>query len=373
MSDAANKTEEPTPKRLEEAHDEGRFARSVELQVVFTMLSFFLAVVFTLEGRIHELTKTVTMLWGKMHRYPLSIDSATWGIRYLVALALYLLGPMLIALVLGSLLGGGIQSGFRLSWKALGFKWERISLEEGWKRLVGGQNWVQLGVDGLKFVLLGWVLYGATQQILNDPLFYTSVEVTHVGPFLYHTALAMWARFCALLTGVAALNYLYQWYSTRQKLRMTRQEVKDEVRQQEADAQIRRQQRQRAYRLLQKQMLGEIPTADVVVTNPTHYAIALKYEHDKDMAPIVLAKGEGLFARRIKSLAAQHSVPTVEDKPTARLLYKLGQVGQPIPQELYDVIAHILNHVYRTHRYYFHTLKARRNRYAKPSGGKLEA
>jgi flagellar biosynthetic protein FlhB len=115
-----------------------------------------------------------------------------------------------------------------------------------------------------------------------------------------------------------------------------------------------------ARRLMQKQMLSAVPTADVVVTNPTHYAVALKYERGKDTAPVVLAKGERLFAKRIKELAANHKVPMMENKPIARMLFKYGRVGQPIPAELYRAVADILAFVYRTHRLYFHELKHRR-------------
>jgi flagellar biosynthetic protein FlhB len=115
-----------------------------------------------------------------------------------------------------------------------------------------------------------------------------------------------------------------------------------------------------ARRLTQKQMLSAVPTADVVVTNPTHFAVALKYERGKDKAPVILAKGENRFAQRIKALAAEHGVPMVENKPVARMLFSLGKVGESIPPELYQAVASILAVVYRTHRYYFHRLKARR-------------
>jgi flagellar biosynthesis protein FlhB len=111
---------------------------------------------------------------------------------------------------------------------------------------------------------------------------------------------------------------------------------------------------------MQKQMLSAVKTADVIVTNPTHYAVALKYERGKDKAPIVLAKGENRFAQRIKALAAENGVPMVENKPVARLLFAMGKVGESIPSELYQAVAEILAVVYRTHRYYFHRLKARR-------------
>ena len=141
---------------------------------------------------------------------------------------------------------------------------------------------------------------------------------------------------------------------------MTKQEVKEENRSSEGDPHVRAARRQMARRLMQRQMLGAVPTADVVVTNPTHYAVALKYDRGTDKAPVVLAKGERLFAKRIKDLAGDHRVPMVENKPVARMLFKYGRVGQPIPTELYQAVADILAFVYRTHRLYFYDLKQRR-------------
>jgi flagellar biosynthetic protein FlhB len=111
-------------------------------------------------------------------------------------------------------------------------------------------------------------------------------------------------------------------------------------------------------------MLAQVPTADVIVTNPTHYAVALRYDRGVDQAPVILAKGENQFARRIKAMAAEHGVPVVENKPVARMLYALGRVDEPIPGELYQAVAEILAFVYRTHRYYFFRLRARRNQAA---------
>jgi flagellar biosynthetic protein FlhB len=167
-------------------------------------------------------------------------------------------------------------------------------------------------------------------------------------------------RFVLALGCVGAFNYIYQLRKIQKDLMMSKQEVKEENRSAEGDPRVRMARRQMARRLLQRQMLSAVPTADVVVTNPTHYAVALKYERGKDKAPVVLAKGERLFAKRIKELAADHDVPMIENKPVARMLFKYGRVGKPIPIELYQAVADILAFVYRTHRLYFHELKQRR-------------
>jgi flagellar biosynthetic protein FlhB len=204
------------------------------------------------------------------------------------------------------------------------------------------------------------IVWSALKKVLADPIFYTPVAPYRLGGFIYDTAVGLLWHFILALSCVAALNYLYQLRRIQKELMMTKQEVKEENRSNEGDPRVRAARRQMARRLMQKQMLSAVPTADVIVTNPTHYAVALKYDRGKDKAPIVLAKGERLFAKRIKDLAGDHRVPMIENKPVARMLFKYGRVGQPIPTELYQAVADILAFVYRTHRLYFHDLKQRR-------------
>jgi flagellar biosynthetic protein FlhB len=167
-------------------------------------------------------------------------------------------------------------------------------------------------------------------------------------------------RLALAMSGLAILHYIYQLKKTEKDLMMTKQEIKDENRQAQGDPNVKMAQRAMARRLLMRQMMADIPKADVIVTNPTHYAVALKYERGVDSAPVVLAKGQNAFAQRIKAIGAKFEVPTVENKPVARALFKYGQVGKPIPAQLYQAIAEILGYVYRTHRYYFYQLKTRR-------------
>jgi flagellar biosynthetic protein FlhB len=181
-----------------------------------------------------------------------------------------------------------------------------------------------------------------------------------VGEFIWETVLYVIVRIAVASAIIAVISYAYQVRKTKKDLMMTKQEVKDERKQAEIDPHVKSARRALAMRLMQRQMLDSVPTADVVVTNPTHFAVALKYERGKDRAPVVLAKGRDMFARRIKALATEHGVPFVENKPVARALFKYGQVGREIPAQLYQVVAEILSFVYRTHRYYFHRLKARR-------------
>jgi len=196
--------------------------------------------------------------------------------------------------------------------------------------------------------------------LMLDPLFSSPMEAAYLGQFLNNATILFLTRLLFALSIVAAISYSYEKFKTARDLMMTLQEVKDEQKNAEGDAQTKAAIRRMGRRLLQKQMLSAVPTADVIVTNPTHYAVALKYERGVDHAPVVLAKGENRFAQRIKAIAAEHGVPTVENKPVARFLFATAKVGEPIPAELFQAVAEILAVVYRTHRYYFHRLKARR-------------
>jgi flagellar biosynthetic protein FlhB len=272
-----------------------------------------------------------------------------------------LMMPMCVTCAAAGALAAGLQSRFQLSPKVLEFKFTRLDPIKGFQRIFSGQAWVKLGTDALKLFLIATILWQALKRILSDPLFYTPVAPNRLGTFMEESFMTILGRCIMALGGIAAINYLYQQRRVHSDLMMTKHEVKEENRQQDGDPRVRSARRQMARRLLQKQMLSAVPTADVVVTNPTHFAVALKYQRGADKAPIVLAKGERLFALRIKAIAAENDVPMVENKPVARMLFKYGKVGKPIPAELYKAVAEILAFVYKTHRYYFHQLRSRRN------------
>jgi flagellar biosynthetic protein FlhB len=270
------------------------------------------------------------------------------------------LAPLLFAIVGAVLLSSGIQSGFQLTPKAAAFKLEQLDVVANFGRIFSKQIFIKFGIDLLKLVAIGSALWLGARGLVFDPLFSAPVEAGYLAQFLNHATILFLTRLLFALGIVAAVSYGYEKFKISRDLMMTREQVKDEHKQAEGDAHVKSAMRRMARRLMQRQMLSAVKTADVVVTNPTHFAVALKYERGKDQAPVVLAKGENRFAQRIKALAAEHGVPMVENKPVARLLYAMGEVGEAIPSELYQAVAEILAVVYRTHRYYFHRLKARR-------------
>jgi flagellar biosynthetic protein FlhB len=359
-SDKDSKTELPSEKRLSDAFEKGQFAKSAELQVVATLSAMLGVIGFFLASSTRDITSLATLVWSELNAAPLRSDALPVQAAECIRVYGVILLPVIAGVTIATLLMGGFQSGFRMAPKAIGLKIENLDFTKGFARVFSKNSLVKSGIDVLKLIAIGLVLWLGTHTLVSDPIFVSPVEIGYLGDFLRRATLAFLSKIILALGVVAAVSYSYEKYKTHQDLMMTRQEVKDEHKQAEGDAHTKGAMKRMARRLLQKQMLAAVPTADVIITNPTHYAVALKYERGRDQAPMVLAKGENQFARRIKALGAQHQVPLVENKPVARMLYALGKVGEPIPNNLYQAVAGILAFVYRTHRLYFHELKMRR-------------
>lgn len=359
-TDNDQKTEQPTEKRLSEAFDRGQFAKSPELMAAFMLAAALAALAFGLPGMARGVAEYAAETFVSYPGVRLTNDTtaALLGGGMEVFARAFL--PVAVATVAAAVLAGSLQSGFHIASKSVGFKPESLNPAQGFARLFSQSTLVRGGLDLLKLGAIGVVLAVGARGLLEDPLFSAPVEAAYLGQFLSAAGLAFLLRLLFALGVVAAIGYGWERYRNGRDLMMTRQEVQDERKNAEGDAHMKAAMRRMARRVLQKQMLAAVPTADVVVANPTHFAVALKYERGRDQAPVVLAKGENRFALRIRALATEHGVPTVENRPVARLLYALGRVGEGIPPELYQAVAEILAHVYRAHRQYFHELPARR-------------
>ena len=363
--DTDDKTEEPTEKHLQEAHDRGEFAKSAELSLLFPFAALLGVLSMTVHSTCRDVAEYSVGIFSRFTTTSVQPDTITMQLGEMMFVVGRDLAPLLIAVVGAQILVSGVQSGFRLTPKAVLFKIEQLNFVANFGRIYSNVAFVRTGIDLLKLVAIGSALWMGTRGLINDPMFSSPVEAAYLGEFLHRSTILFLTRLVFALGMVAAVSYGYEKFKTMKSLKMSRQEVKDESKQSSGDGRMKGAMRRMAKRLVQKQMLSAVATADVVVTNPTHFAVALKYERGKDKAPIVLAKGENRFAQRIKAIAAENGVPMVENKPVARLLFAMGKVGETIPSELYQAVAEILAVVYRTHRYYFHRLKARRLEEAK--------
>ena len=255
--------------------------------------------------------------------------------------------PVVAAAMAAGLASNFAQGGLTFAPKALMPKAERFNPVANLKRVFGSNGPVELLKSLLKLGGLTLACYGIfVRTISESPLLIGApAEKTFsaLGSLIYSLSL----RSGGVLLMIAALDYFYGWYKHEKSLRMTKQELKDEMRRQEGDPMMKGQRRRAARARSQRRIAAEVPRADVVVTNPTHFAVALKYDRDRDSAPVVVAKGADLMAKRIREIAKEHDVAIVENPPLARSLYQAVEMGGVVPAELFRAVAELLAYVYR--------------------------
>lgn len=362
-----NKTEAPTEKRLEEARERGQFAQSPDLVPAVGLLIAGVLAGTAFPAAARQSAVMARHLFSQVGHYELRAENAGEMARTAAVAMLHLCLPILSVCMAGGVLVNAAQTGFRFTPELLGIKMDRIDPVKGISRLFSGQGLQKLALDLLKIGIVAVVLNGTARTVLGDPVFHLPTSPGHLLAFLGDTAGRVFKQSAAGLGLVAAIYYFLQRRKLAKSLLMSRQEVKDDHQASEGDPKVKHARRAMARRLLQKQMFAAVATADVIITNPTHYAVALRYERGRDRAPVVLVKGRNRLAQRIRALGAAHDVPVVENVPVARALYRDVPVGQPITAPLFRAVAEILGFVYRTHRYYFHRLKARRAALPSPS------
>lgn len=346
MSD--NRTEKATPKRREDAKKKGQIARRKELP---TSLKF-LAALFLLQitgvdfvGRAGDYFKqTFAHISGKdeltislVHKMFVEAGG------HLAFLAL----PAMAATLAAGVVANFAQGGFTLTPNALIPKGERFNPVQNIKRMFSSESVVELIKSTLKLLCIATVAYGVFSVTVKEAPSLINSPAVNTLSVIGELALKLGFRAGLILLILAALDYGYGLYKHEKSLRMTKQEVRDEFKDQEGDPLIKGQQRRFGRAIAQRRMMAEISTADVVITNPTHFAVALRYDKEKDAAPILIAKGVDSLALRIRSIAEEHDILIVENPPLARALYKAVDLGKMIPTEMFRAVAEVLAYVYR--------------------------
>lgn len=348
------KTEQPSPRRLEEALKKGQIATSAEVQTVFVLFGALAALAFAGQEVWMNLAGAAVSVLGHLHDTTLTSDALQGYALNGTFLLIKCAGPVALATALGGLLAGAIQNRFNTASEALTPNWSRLNPVEGFKRVFSVRLWIPTAMSIGKLGFIIALTYSEVQNILSDPIFTTSVSVGRMAEFLASAWMRIFFRISLIMLVIAAADYGYQWWRTHRDLMMTRQELKDEAKHTEGNPQIKAARRRRRA-LTKRKMLAEVPKADVVVTNPTHIAVALRYDRKSMRAPRIVAKGIRLNAEHIREIARQHQVPILENKPLARMLFKHGRVGGEIPAQFYAAVAEVLAWVYRVNRYRYYT------------------
>lgn len=347
MAENDQKTLDPTPKRLEDARRKGDVPSAPEMRHAAMFAAMFAGLILLGAQVARGLAALASGLWSAAGER--TLDAATS--QRLAATAMGGLisatGPVLALTMLAALAGYVLQGNPGFAASRLKLKWDRLSPMAGAKRLFGRQAWVEFGKMLAKFLVVGcviaWIAWpgfrGLDSMVGADP--------ANIGDYGLSTVRRI-VETAALLVGALALfDLVYQRRAWFARQRMSHQEVRDEHKQNEGDPQIKARIRAIAMQRARTRMMAAVPQASVVITNPTHYAVALRYDHGEMQAPVVVAKGADLIAAKIRELAAENSVPIVESPPLARALHAGVAIGQPIKVEHYAAVAEIISYVMR--------------------------
>jgi len=340
------RTEEPTPRRREEARKRGQVARSREVASVAVLGSGLLAFVLT-GGFMLTQVFAAYRYFLRLPLRTLSLPESVLVLKQSLRFGGLMLLPVLILLSLAAFLAHFLQTGGVVAWEALSPKLERIHPVEGFKRLFSLPALVELAKSLGKIVIISTVAWVVIRKHEQEMLALLGEDLVTVAQGLYHLSQDLVLKLLMALAALAVLDFFFQRWDLERKLRMTREELKEELKQTEGDPLVRARIRQLQREMARRRMMAEVPKADVVITNPQEIAVALRYEIQEMPAPQVVAKGRGLLAQKIKEMAREHGVPVVEDPPLARLLYAQVEVGDFIPEDLYRAVAEILAYVYR--------------------------
>jgi flagellar biosynthetic protein FlhB len=345
-----DKTEPATPRKREEVREKGQVAKSREVTSVAVLIAavvycyFFTGITGDVLSRAtrHFFQGASVRMESQEDLFSLlvvALEAAAWA-----------LAPLLGFVVIFSVLAHVIQFGLLFAPEALMPKMNRINPMEGLKRLVGKQGLMDLFKSLGKIALVGYVGYLTVAEAWPDLPKLSQMPPAAILAFLLTFGTKIILRSTLVLIFLAAVDYAFQRYSFEQNIKMSKDEVKQEYKQREGDPLVKARVRQVQREISRRRMMAAVPKADVVITNPTHYAVAILYVRGEMEAPMVVAKGRGFIAQRIREVAEENDVPLVENKPLARGLYRAVQIGQAIPAEFYKAVAEILAYVYTLKR-----------------------
>ncbi len=347
---SGDKTEKATPKRKREAREKGQIFKSVEVNTALTMLVMF--------GVLSIFGQTIVENIKKLLRYFFTMDApdhftvAAVSKLFIDAVWMFfgIIAPILIAAFLAAVVSNVIQSGFVFTTKALAPKFDRINPLSGFKRIFSTRTLLDLVKAIIKIAILGLVAYNEFEAHMEDFKGLMGQDVVTAVAESVDIIISVAFNLAIAFAIFAPFDYIYQRWKYNKDLMMTKQEVKDEYKLTEGNPQIKGRIAQKQRQMSRMRMVQAVKDADVVITNPTHYAVALEYKEGKNTAPIVIAKGKDYLAQKIKEKAKEENVEIVENKPLAQALYFFCEVGDEVPEDMYKAVAEVLAYVYRMNK-----------------------
>ncbi len=344
---AGEKTEDPTAKRMQEAKDKGQVARSQDLSAAIVILVGFLSLWGCGQLIYTNLAQFMVMMYKTLGTTPQLNVEYIMGLFVQVVLVLAkCLLPIMLAVMLAGLAFNYYQVGFVFSVEPLSFDLSKLNPITGMGRIFSKRSLVELFKSIAKICVVLYFVYSyILEQVMQMPkLIFMDMHMAM--STMVDIVFKLAFQICGLLTVIGMIDFVYQKWQHKQDLKMSKQDIKDEMKQSEGDPHIKGKIKQKQRQISMQRMMQEVSKADVIVTNPTHFAVALQYEQGM-LAPLVVAKGQDFVAQKIKEKARELRITIVEDKPLARALYAAVEIGEYVPQELYKAVAEILAYVYR--------------------------
>jgi flagellar biosynthetic protein FlhB len=340
------KTEEATSKKRDDARKKGQVAKSQEAASVSVLLVGLIVFWFGSAGAVRQVTALTRWLFNESGRFNLDANTTHHLMVGLLYKVFILIFPLFLAILLIAFLVNYLQVGFVLSTEAILPKLSKISPIKGLQKLISIRSLVELMKNIFKIFIVGLVVY---LTVKGESSLFIPLPDQSVGGIMIciaGVAFKIVLRVCLVLIVLALLDYIYQRWEFEKSLKMTKQEIKDEAKQTEGDPLIKARIKQLQREAARKRMMAAVPQADVVITNPTHLAVALKYDQTSMAVPKVVAKGADFIAENIKAIAKENNVPIINNKPLARVLYKMVDVDEVIPEQLYRAVAEVLAFIY---------------------------
>jgi flagellar biosynthesis protein FlhB len=340
------RTEQGTPKRREEAREKGRVAKSREVSSVAGLAACLIYFYFNATGLLEKLSAIMTSTLRSAGRVTISIDNVQVLLASLLFKVFILLLPIFIVVFIIGILANVVQVGALFAPSAIQPELSKIDPLKGLQRLFSMTSFVELIKNILKMIIIGMVSYFVIQNEVKG--FFPLAEQTVWEIFLYlgKITFKILLTTCWVLIILAIMDYVYQRWEYEKGLRMSRQEIKEEFKNSDGDPAIKARIKRLQREMSRKRMMAAVPKADVIITNPTHLAVAIRYDQNTSIAPCVVAKGAGFIAEKIRTIGRENNIPVVENKPLAQVLYKMVRLDEMIPENLYRSVAEVLAFVY---------------------------
>jgi flagellar biosynthetic protein FlhB len=345
---SGEKTEKATPRKKQDARKKGQVVKSADVNTALSLLTVFLSFLFI--GAFMR-DRLILMMKGIFQDYLLLnlTDQNIEGFFYTIALQTgMILAPIMVIALVAGVFSNYIQVGFLFSTESIQMKLNKLDPIQGFKRIYSMRAIVELLKSLLKITVVGVVTFAVLWMDIDNILRLSQMTVEQSFVFIASLTVKMGLYASGALLILSFLDYLYQRFDYEKNLRMSKQDIKDEYKKSEGDPLIKSKIRQRQREMAMRRMMQDVPAADVVITNPTHYAIALKYDEEKMDAPYVVAMGVDHVAQKIKEIAKANDIIMVENRPLARALYDQVDLGQAVPEEFFQAVAEIIAYVYQT-------------------------